>query len=56
MYSGDKAGAPMYGELHISGEHGVFGIYKANYKDKNGEVDIYRLRGQDSQQVNTPVK
>ncbi len=51
MYSGDKAGDPMYGEFHIAVEHGVFGIYEAHYKEKNGEVDIYRLRRQDTQEV-----
>jgi len=49
VYAGDKIGDPLYGESTISIDSGKYIIYTAYYKDKDGEVAIYRLHKYDAQ-------
>ena len=44
LLAGDKAGETIYGESNIAIEHGIYDLYTTSYKDKNGELDIYRFR------------
>ncbi|MCK5272536.1 MAG: hypothetical protein KAJ52_08155 [Sedimentisphaerales bacterium] len=56
LYAGDKVGDTIYGELNIAVNYGIYSLYKAHYRDKNVELDIYRLRKRDAQQVNKMTK
>ena len=44
VYAADKIGDTLYGELAIPTDSGKFAIYTALYKDKDCEIEIYRLQ------------
>ena len=43
LFAGDEVGDAMYGESYLMIDSGLYNIYSANFKNKNEEIDLYRL-------------